>query len=68
MVFDYGIYEGETKNDLKEGKGILFYNNGNRYEGEFKNDLIEGKGIYYMIIMMANILENLKMGKEKEKE
>ena len=28
-----------------EGKGIYYYNNGDRYEGDFKNDKREGKGI-----------------------
>ena len=45
-------YFGETKNGLKEGNGILYYNKENqykrkRYEGEFKNDKLEGKGIMY---------------------
>ena len=30
-----------------EGKGIYYYNDGDRYEGEFKNNRREGKGIYY---------------------
>ncbi len=30
-----------------EGKGIYYFNNGNRYEGDFKNDKREGKGIMY---------------------
>ena len=40
-------YEGEWKNDLKDGKGIHYFPNGERYEGEFKNGNAEGKGIYY---------------------
>ena len=36
-------YEGDWKNDNKEGKGILYSNKGNRYEGDFKNGLFEGK-------------------------
>ena len=28
-----------------EGKGIYYYNNGERYEGDWKNDKREGKGI-----------------------
>ena len=51
-----GIYIGEMvhfremfryDSPIKEGKGILFYNNGNKYEGDFKNDKKEGKGIMY---------------------
>ena len=46
--YDNGdIYEGEFKNDLKEGYGIFYNSNGDRYEGEWKNDLREGYGIYY---------------------
>ena len=45
-------YDGELINNLKKGKGILYYNKNNknerkRYEGDFKDDKIEGKGIYY---------------------
>ena len=39
-IFHYSngdIYEGEFKNGLREGYGILYYSNGNKYEGEFKN-------------------------------
>ena len=31
----------------KKGKGIYYYNNGDRYEGDNRNDKMEGKGIYY---------------------
>ena len=32
-----------------EGKGIYYYNDGDRYEGEFKNNRRKGKGIYYYV-------------------
>jgi len=45
-------YTGEFVNDLKYGKGVLFYSQNNnyinRYEGDFKNDKKEGKGIFYL--------------------
>ena len=47
--YDDGIYEGEIKNNKKDGKGIYYYKHGDRYEGEFKNDNIDGKGIYYWL-------------------
>ena len=31
-------YEGEWKNDKKEGYGINHYSNGNKYEGKWKNN------------------------------
>ena len=45
--YDYGKYIGCTNNLSREGKGIMYYNNGDRYEGNWKNDKKEGKGIYY---------------------
>ena len=37
-----------NKNSLmREGKGIMYWNNGGRYEGEYKNGNREGKGIMY---------------------
>ena len=41
------IYEGDYKNDLKNGEGIYYYNNGDKYEGEWINGIREGKGIFY---------------------
>ena len=40
-------YIGQVVNGLREGKGIYYWNNGDRYEGEWKNGKMEGKGIYY---------------------
>ena len=45
--YENGSYEGEFKKDKREGKGIMYFKNGNKYEGEWKNDLFEGKGIMY---------------------
>ena len=47
-IYENGnIYIGTFNNDLKEGKGIMYYNDDDRYEGDFKNYKREGKGIYY---------------------
>lgn len=40
-------YSGEVKNDLPEGNGIYFLENGNRYEGNFSNGDFNGEGVYY---------------------
>ena len=40
-------YSGQVVNGLREGKGIMYWNDGDIYDGEFKNDKAEGKGIYY---------------------
>ena len=40
-------YVGQVVNGLKEGKGIMYWNDGDRYEGDFRNGKREGKGIYY---------------------
>ena len=33
-------YEGQWKNNVKEGYGILYFSNGIIYEGKLENDLI----------------------------
>ena len=45
------IYIGEMKGNIffseKEGKGIMYYDNGNIYEGDWKNDEREGNGKFF---------------------
>jgi len=38
------MYVGEWKNNLKEGEGTYFYNDGTIYEGSWKKDMKSGKG------------------------
>ena len=40
-------YVGQVLNGLREGKGICYWEDGDRYEGDYRNDKKEGKGIYY---------------------
>ena len=43
-----GYYEGEWKKGKKDGKGIIFYENGKiKYKGDFVNNFYEGYGIYH---------------------
>ena len=46
-IFDYGRYEGEMKEDKPDGKGIIYYNNGDKFEGELKEGFLLGKGTFY---------------------
>jgi hypothetical protein len=39
-----GVYKGEIKNGLKEGIGIMNYNNGEEYDGEWKLNKRNGIG------------------------
>ena len=38
-------YEGERKNGIRHGNGVLYYSNGLCYEGEFKEGVRHGYGI-----------------------
>ena len=49
------IYEGEFKNNEKEGYGIFYYSDGTIYEGEWKSNYPEGYGILYCL--SGNIYE-----------
>ena len=61
------ILQDKFKNDLRNGKGILYYSNGNiKYEGDFVDDKFEGNGKYiwqsgeYYIGQWKNNLPNEK--------
>ena len=64
-------YVGEMKNNLKDGKGIIYFKNDNeemkqRYEGQFKNNKIQGKG--FMFWKLGNMYEgSFKNGKMEGK-
>ena len=47
IKYNDGKYVGQVVNGKAEGKGIRYWDDGERYEGDFKNGKIEGKGIYY---------------------
>ena len=40
-------YEGDWKNDKREGKGMENFNDGDIYIGDFKKGALNGKGIMY---------------------
>ena len=61
-----GRYVGQVVNGIKEGKGIMYYNDGDKYEGDWRNVNKEGKGIYY-VKMEIDMKVILNMIKEKEK-
>jgi len=39
------VYEGEWKQDKREGKGKWQYHNGDKYSGEWKGDMRHGHGV-----------------------
>ena len=60
------VIDIDYKNDKAEGKGIAYYNNGDRYEGDWKNGKREGKGIYYYNNgnrVMGDYLNDKEIGK-----
>ena len=39
-------YEGDFKDGVKNGKGVMKHKNGDIYEGSFRNDVKYGNGVY----------------------
>ena len=47
MLFENGDkFEGEWKNDIREGKGKMNYRNGKIDKGEWKKDKFQNKGYF----------------------
>ena len=60
-------YIGQVLNGVPEGKGIMYWDNGDRYEGEWKNDKKDGKGTYYYSNgERYEVIGSMVKGKEKE--
>ena len=60
------IYEGNFKNNLKNGFGVLYKEGGTTYAGEFKDDNPHGKGVVYYansIRFEGNFFKGYKNGK-----
>jgi len=47
LEYNDGSYKGQIVYGKPKGKGILYYDNGDRYEGDWINGQKEGKGIMY---------------------
>ena len=45
-VYSDGKYIGQIMNNLREGNGIMYYNNGDKFEGDWRKDK-KYKGIHY---------------------
>lgn len=43
---DGSKYDGEWVNDRKEGKGVIFFKNGDSYFGSWKSDTRNGLGVF----------------------
>ena len=59
------IYDGEWKDNSKDGQGTMKYHNGDVYEGEFINDKMHGKGTYEYAA--GNIFKSIGEWKEGKK-
>merc|ERR1711915_439805 len=46
LFSDWGKYDGEYNNDLKEGSGKYTFSNGDWYDGEWKSGVRHGHGVY----------------------
>ena len=44
---------------LKAGKGVKYFENGDKYDGDWEEDDFNGNGVF-IIKMEINMLENLK--------
>jgi Uncharacterized protein conserved in bacteria len=44
--FNGHTYEGDVKDNKKDGEGVYTWPGGNRYEGSWKNDKINGRGAF----------------------
>jgi len=42
-----GKYEGTKKNNMRHGKGILYYKEGGKYVGNWKENKMDGFGVLY---------------------
>ena len=51
------LYEGDYKNNLKDGKRIK-YNDGDKYKGDFNNNEFESKWINYKGDFKNNVFED----------
>ena len=49
-------YDGEWRNDVKEGKGTLVKADGDEYDGNWRNDKKNGKGTFFSILFRSTSL------------
>ena len=47
--YENGKYEVQMKNDKREGKGIIYYNSGDREIGDYLNGQKIGKHVFFSI-------------------
>ena len=60
------IYEGDFKDKMAHGKGLMRWRNGDKYEGEFLNGLRHGKGTYFSKVRpRKSSLKNQKLTPRK---
>ena len=68
IIYENGDkYEGELKNGIKEGEGILIRNNGDKFEGIWRNDK-EYTGIYFLKDKDRIYGKRIEKGNNRENE
>ena len=58
------LYEGEFKNDFKDGHGVEQYSDGSKYEGDFKGGSKDGNGV--LILKGENNMNSVYKGQFKK--
>jgi hypothetical protein len=53
---DKSIYEGEFKNDMRDGHGKMIFNNMWVYTGTWRNNRMEGRGTLTDPIVILSLL------------
>ena len=58
MVYEEGsFYEGNFKNDMMNGSGILYYEEGKpAYDGNWLDDQFHGKGVLYNLLILLSLV------------
>ena len=66
LKYDDGRYIGQVVNGKPDGKGIYYYNNGDRYEGDFRIKEKEKEYVIFIMVIDMKVIGEMIILKEKE--